>query len=191
MHRPSIYDRLSQRREQQERLERERLEQEALKAVPPPRFFTNELSFVRPEALKDKTYQLLTLTDIGPSPFSLVIGRSQVSPDVDLEVLSQQLLKELEKSLAHLQWLEPLSAAEVAGVEARRAELRWRQHGQPVHQIQLIFLHRDEHGCPLLIQITASSNNPKGMTAIERSAFEEMLGSLALRATEVEKAAAV
>ncbi|WP_143515131.1 MULTISPECIES: DcrB-related protein, partial [unclassified Pseudomonas] len=110
MHRPSIYDRLSQRREQQERLERERLEQEALKAVPPPRFFTNELSFVRPEALKDKTYQLLTLTDIGPSPFSLVIGRSQVSPDVDLEVLSQQLLKELEKSLAHLQWLEPLSA---------------------------------------------------------------------------------
>jgi hypothetical protein len=81
MHRPNIYDRLSQRREQLERLERERLEQEALKAVPPPRFITNELSFVRPEALKDKTHQLLTLTDIGPSPFSLVISRSQVSPD--------------------------------------------------------------------------------------------------------------
>ncbi|QHG64921.1 DcrB-related protein [Pseudomonas putida] len=188
MHRPNIYDRLSQRREQQERLERERLEQEALKAIPPPRFFTNELSFVRPESLKDKTFQLLTLTDIGPSPFSLVIGRSQVPPDADLEALSQQALKALEKSLSHIHWVEPVSPVEVAGLEARRAELRWRQQGQPVHQIQVIFLHRDEHDHPLLIQITATSNNPKGMTAIERSAFDEMIGSLELRGAAAEKA---
>lgn len=190
MHRPNIYDRISQRREEQERLARERLQQEALKALPPPRFCTNELSFVRPAAFKDKTYHLLTLTDIGPSPFSLVIGRSQVSPDQDLELLSQQLLTELEKSLAHIQWIEPVSPVEVAGMEARRAELRWRQQGQPVHQLQLIFLHRDEHGCPLLIQITATSNNPKGMTAIERSAFEALIGSLELRGADVEQAAA-
>lgn len=74
--RRNIYDRLSERREREECLERERLEEEARNAEPPPpeRFLTNELSFIRPENLKDKTFHVFTLTDIGPSPFSFVVG---------------------------------------------------------------------------------------------------------------------
>ncbi|MFJ3107051.1 MULTISPECIES: DcrB-related protein [Pseudomonas] len=181
--RGNIYDRLAERREREERVERERLEEGALNVEPPPpeRFLTNELSFVRPENLKDKTFHVFTLTDIGPSPFSLVVGRSPAEQDADLETLAQQLLGELKKTLSHVQWIEPVTPVEVAGLEARRVEFRWRQQGQPVHQVQLIFLHHDEHKRPLLMQITGTSNNAKGMTEDERSAFNTLVDSLQLR----------
>ncbi|QYX48288.1 DUF1795 domain-containing protein [Pseudomonas tussilaginis] len=118
---------------------------------PPERFYTNELSFVRPQNLKDKTFHVFTMTDIGPSPFSSVVGRSPAAPDVDLETLAQQLPGELKKSLSHVEWIEPVTPVEVAGLDARRVEFRWRQQGQPVHQLQLIFMHHDEHLQPLLM----------------------------------------
>lgn len=181
--RGNIYDRLSERREREERLERERLADEALNALPPtPKFFlANELSFVRPNNLKDKTFHVFTLTDIGPSPFSLVVGRSPAESDADLETLAQQLLDEVQKTLSHFQWIEPVSPATIAGVEARRVEFRWRQQGKPVHQVQLIFLHQDECGRPLLMQVTGTSNNPKGMTVDERTAFDNVVQSIQLR----------
>ncbi|KJZ43075.1 MULTISPECIES: DcrB-related protein [Pseudomonas] len=182
--RTSIYDRISEQRiREEQRLETERLEQEALDAPPPPpeRFQTNELSFVRPPGFKDKTFHVFTLTDIGPSPLSVVIGRTPIESDSDLESMAQQLLADLKKALSHLEWVEPLSPAELAGVEARRVEFKWRQQGQPVHQLQLIFLHHDELRQPLLMQITGTSNNPKGMTSEERSAFYELVESLELR----------
>lgn len=74
--RGSLFDRISEARIREEkRLEEERLIQEALDAIPvPERFQTNELSFIRPEGFKDKTFHVFTLTDLGPSPFSVVIG---------------------------------------------------------------------------------------------------------------------
>jgi hypothetical protein len=68
-----------------------------------------------------------TLTDLGPSPFFLVIGRSVVAADTDLETVAQQLLAELGKTLAHLDWVEPLFPTIAAGVDARQVEFRWRQ----------------------------------------------------------------
>ena len=183
--RTSMYDRISEQRiAEEQRLETERLELERLaNLIPKPheRFQTNELSFVRPESFKDKTFHVFTLTDIGPSPFSLVIGRSVVAAHIDLETVAQQLLAELDKTLAHLDWVEPLFPTTAAGVDARQVEFRWRQQGQPVHQLQLIFLHRDEHEQALLIQITGTSNNPGGMTPAEREAFASVVETLELR----------
>jgi hypothetical protein len=114
--RRNIYDRLSERRIREQ--EQARVEQEIADAVPPPpeRFHTNELSFVRPPTLKDKTFHVFTLTDIGPSPFSLVVGRSQVESGTDLETMAQQLLGELKKSLSHVEWIEPVTPVKVASV---------------------------------------------------------------------------
>ncbi|AAZ33694.1 DcrB-related protein [Pseudomonas savastanoi pv. phaseolicola] len=181
--RTSFYDRLSENRIREEkRLEAERLAQEALDAVPvPERFHTNELSFIRPQGFKDKTFHVFTLTDIGPSPLSVVIGRTPVEADSDLETMSQMLLEDLKKALSHLEWVEALCPAEVAGVEARRVEFKWRQQGLPVHQLQLIFLHKDEQGHPLLMQITATSNHPSGMTPEERTTFYSVIETLQLR----------
>lgn len=63
MYRKSIYDRISEKREEKERLEREQLAREAMKPPPPERYLANELSFVRPESLKDKTFHVFTLTE--------------------------------------------------------------------------------------------------------------------------------
>ncbi|RAU45560.1 MULTISPECIES: DcrB-related protein [unclassified Pseudomonas] len=182
--RTSMYDRISEKRiREQQRQEEERLAQEALEVPPPPpeRFLTNELSFIRPVGFKDKTFHVFTLTDIGPSPMSVVVGRSAVEGDADLETVAQQLLKELGKSLSHLQWVEPLFPTQIAGVEARQVEFKWRQQGQPVHQLQVIFLHHDEQQQPLLMQITGTSNNAKGMTPEERAAFFSIIDTLELR----------
>ncbi|MDU8267157.1 DcrB-related protein [Pseudomonas syringae] len=177
--RGSLFDRISEARIREEkRLEEERL----IHAIPvPERFQTNELSFIRPEGFKDKTFHVFTLTDLGPSPFSVVIGRSVVEPDADLESMAQQLLTELGKTLSHLDWLEPLFPTQVAGIDARQVEFRWRQQGQPVHQLQLIFLHRDEQGQTLLMQITGTSNNVSAMTPEERAAFFSIVETLELR----------
>ncbi len=183
MQRTSFYDRISEARIREEkRLEEERLAQEALDAIPPPeRFQTNELSFIRPSGFKDKTFHVFTLTDIGPSPLSIVIGRTPIDTDSDLETISQSLLEDLKKALSHLEWVEPLSPAQVAGVDARRVEFKWRQQGLPVHQLQLMFFHRDEQQHPLLLQVTATSNNSKGMTTEEREAFYSIVETLELR----------
>ncbi|EPN58129.1 hypothetical protein A244_10860 [Pseudomonas syringae pv. actinidiae ICMP 18807] len=70
---------------------------------------------------------------------------------------------------------------QVAGIDARQVEFRWRQQGQPVHQLQLIFLHRDEQGQTLLMQITGTSNNVSAMTPEERAAFFSIVETLELR----------
>jgi hypothetical protein len=144
-------------------------------------FLTDNLSFVRPVGFEDKTFHVFTLTDIGPSPLSVVIGRSVVEEDAELESVAQQLLSELGKSLSHLQWIEPLFPVQIAGVDARQVEFKWRQQGQPVHQLQLIFLHRDEQNQPLLMQITGTSNGVKGMTPEERAAFFSIVETVELR----------
>lgn len=182
--RRNIYDRLSEQRiRNEQRLAEERALQEArdLPAPPPERFQTNELSFVRPPGFKDKTFHVFTLTDIGPSPLSVVIGRTPVAPYQGLEDMAQQLLNDLKKGLSHLEWIEPLCPAQVAGTDARRVEFKWRQQGQPVHQLQLLFIHQDEHQQPLLIQVTGTSNEPSGMTSQERAAFYSVVETIELR----------
>lgn len=182
--RKHFYDRLSAKRIAQEaEAERLRLEQEVQEEGPPPaqKFQTNELSFARPSGLKDKTFHVFTQTDIDVSPFNFVIGRSRVEEGIDLETMAQQLLSELQNTLGHLEWVEPLAPAEVAGLEARRVGFSWRQQGVPVHQVQVMFLHHDEHLQPLLIQLTGTSNNPRGMTLEERAQFDELINSVELR----------
>jgi hypothetical protein len=182
--RPNIYDRLYDIRIAQE-AEAKRLqeEQEALAALPPPpeRFQTNELSFARPIHLKDKTLHVFTETDEGPSPFSVVIGRTFIDSGADLETVAQRLLADLQKTLAHLEWDEPLASARVAGVEARRMAFNWRQQGVPVYQVQVLLLHHDEHVQPTLVQITGTSSNPRGMSLEERAIFDALIESVELR----------
>jgi len=48
-------------------------------------YHTNELSFDLPEAIKDKTHHIFSLTDAGPSPFNLVISRHPIGDEETLE----------------------------------------------------------------------------------------------------------
>ena len=177
----NIYDRYVEKlaREQQEQAA---VVQQTEPALPPPApYLTNELSFIRPAGFLDKTFHVFAQTDTGPSPFSLVIGRSQVEEDADLESMSQQVVKEMEGPLAHLEWIHPLTPIEIAGVEACEFEYRWRQQGKPVHQIQILFMHTDEQHNRLLIQVTGTSNNLYGMLVEERARFYGVIETMQLR----------
>jgi hypothetical protein len=57
----------------------------------------------------------------------------------------------------------------------------WRQQGVPVHQVQVLLLHHDEHIQPVLVQITGTSNNPRGMSPEERASFDALVESVELR----------
>lgn len=181
--RGNIYDRLSERREREERLERERLEAETIKGQPIPlrRYFTNEISFERPESLKDKTFHVFSMTDSGPSPLSVVLGRAHIKPDYIIDELLQRLTADMDKSLSHLQWIEHPAPLLVAGEQGRLMEFKWRQQGKPVHQVQVVFIFRDESGLPLLMQLTATSNNPKGMPLEDRGTFDAIVASIQFR----------
>jgi len=69
----------------------------------------------------------------------------------------------------------------VDGMPGRAIEYRWQQQDNPLQQIQILFLHQDEQGEPLLIQITGTSNNPQGMTDEERQRFVQFVTSVRLR----------
>lgn len=83
----------------------------------------------------------------------------------------------------------PLGSAcfptQIAEVDARQVEFKWRQEGQPVHQLRVIFLFQDEQQQPLLMQITGTSNRTGGMTSEERPAFFSIIDTLELRRPDV------
>ena len=180
----SIYDRLHQR----QTIEEAPSEAVAVEAEPSPpsRYRTNELSFIRPEGFLDKTFHVLTQSETGPSPFSIVIGRSRITENEALETLAQRLLKEMEHSLSEFQLIAFQSERTLDGVPARSVEYRWRQQGKPLQQIQILFFHQDEQGVPISMQITGTSNNPLGMPQEERQSFESFVESVRLNRKEAE-----
>ncbi|HCE6879247.1 DcrB-related protein [Pseudomonas aeruginosa] len=182
----SIYDRLHERRATEEQ-EPKTPQLEATPPPPPPRYRTNELSFVRPDGFQDKTFHVLTQSETGPSPFSIVVGRSRITDSDKLETLAQRLLHEMEHSLSEFQLIAFQGDLTVDGVPARSVEYRWRQQGKPLQQIQILFFHQDEQGAPLSMQITGTSNNPLGMTDAERRRFEQFITSIVLNRKEADE----
>ncbi|GLU40002.1 DcrB-related protein [Pseudomonas sp. NBRC 100443] len=177
----NIYDRLQRYRKSE--TESNEVTEE-LQAPAPPRFHTNELSFVRPTGYLDKTFHVLTQSETGPSPFSIVIGRSTVQHEDELEIVAQRLLTEVENSLPNFSLIEPLAETTIAGTDARSVEYRWRQQGRPVHQLQVLFMHKDELDNLLLLQITGTSSNPLGMTEEEKDSFRAFLASIELASNQ-------
>jgi len=144
------------------------------------RYQTNELSFVRPAGFLDQTFHIFSQTETGPSPFSIVIGRSRISGEDTLEELTQRLQREMEHSLSEFK-LIGLQEGGVDNLPARAIEYSWKQQGKTLQQIQILFLHQDEQGEPLSIQITGTSSNPQGMTDEERQRFITFVTSIRLR----------
>jgi len=154
--------------------------QPANSAASPRRYQTNELSFLRPAGFLDQTFHVLSQTDTGPSPFSIVIGRSRISNGEALEILARRLLHEMQDRLSEFELLL-FQEGTVDGIAGRAIEYRWQQQGNPIQQIQILFLHQNEQDEPLLIQITGTSNNPQGMTDEERLRFRQFVSSVQLR----------
>lgn len=134
-------------------------------SLPPQRFHMNELSFVRPNGLKDKTLHMLTLNEDGPSSFNLVIARSALGEQDTLDSVSSRVVSEYEKAMTEPTVIEPLQECIIADTHARRMTYRWRQHDALLTQRHYLMVVNDEHGARRLLQFTATSNNLNGFSS--------------------------
>lgn len=183
MSRSSIYDLLHERKAAEDAAEAkeevETVEQEEEVELPPSRFQSNELSFVRPDGMQDATWHVLADNPLKPG-FTIVMGRTPVGENDDLETLAQQVQDQLSAS-AEPEFTQHLHVISVGGRDARRMKFSRRQQGSLVHQDQVLLLARDENDTPLLVQFIATGNTPSGMTVAERSRFEDMLATVEFR----------
>ncbi|WP_052135325.1 DcrB-related protein [Collimonas arenae] len=147
------------------------------------RYRTNELSFTLPPGLKDKTHHVFTITDSGPSPFTLVISHSPIAPEDTLETISKRLVLELGRSLQQFRTIQEPVAVEVAGQHGCRLEYSWMQQGVKMQQKQVCLLH-EIPGKRQLIQVagTSSAQGEHGLDWALR--FEQIVATVQLRLPE-------
>jgi len=149
-------------------------------APSPARYQTNELSFLRPVGFLDQTFHILSQPQTVPYPFSIVIGRSHISSEETLEAIAQRVLREMKETLGEFE-LIVFQEGTIDDMPGRAIEYRWQQQNKPIQQIQILFLHQDEQGEPVLLQITGTSSHPQGMTDEERQRFRQFVTSVQLR----------
>ena len=174
----SIYDELWRRRRSRVTTFAQESEQPA---PPPARFHTNELSFKRPAALKDKTVQMLAVEDEGPSPFTITIARNTIADDETLNSIAPMLAQHLEQFMQNPTLTEAWNACEIGGVDARQMGYRWRQHDIMLHQRHYLLITANEHRQRVLVHFTATSNALLGFSDADRQLLDELLASVQLR----------
>ena len=105
---------------------------------------------------------MLTLNEEGANPFTLVIARNRMQEDETLDTAATRLISEYEHAMHEPILLEPLIECEIDKRPARRMMYKWHQHDHVLYQRHYLFITDDEHDQPVLMQLTATSNNPTG-----------------------------
>ncbi len=140
---------------------------------------TNHAMFTLPAQLKDKTMHMFTLTDGGPSEFSVVISHADAQPDDSLVGFSTRLVQELEKALPKFQ-LARSQERLLDGAPAIELFYSWRSEGSFLHQRQVMTLvPGPQPGTRQAMMIGATCL--RAFSDEWNTAFDDMLGSMKLR----------
>jgi hypothetical protein len=121
----------------------------------------DEATLALPTALKDKTLHVFSLTDDGPSEFSLVVGRGDAGKGGSLQDFAHRLIGELRKSLPRFD-LEVQKtnrigdACEGKGVDAIELSYGWHNNMVPMRQRQTLTLVEGHAGQVQALMITAT-----------------------------------
>lgn len=98
-----------------------------------PTFHANEFSAVLPEGLKDRTVNVFTLTDEGPSDLSVVVTRDVLRGAEGLPEYVDRQLAVLQERLAGLR-IRRREPATLAGHAAESLEFSWQSREGTVWQ---------------------------------------------------------
>jgi hypothetical protein len=101
-------------------------------------YSTNELSFDLPSGLKDRSINIFSLKDEGPSEFSLVISRVPLHEGQTVADYTSLQLKEMQAKMPAFVLLER-SAKQVSGEAAEFVEFTWKAEAGTMHQRQVSF----------------------------------------------------
>ena len=143
------------------------------------KYRTNLATFTLPPQLKDKTMHMFTLSDSGPSEFSVVMSQADAGPDDTLVSFSGRLVTELQQSLPQFQ-LARTQERTLAGVEAIELHYSWRSNADVLHQRQVVALvpgAMPDTRQALLLGATCT----RAFTADWHAAFDAILDSMTLR----------
>ena len=144
-----------------------------------PQYHTNSATFELPGQLKDKTMHMFTLSDDGPSDFSMVISHADTQPGEQLQDFGTRLMTELGRALPRFQ-LRSMTERMVDGASAIELAYSWRNDGNFMHQRQLITLVEGPvEGSVQAVLIAATCLKP--FTDEWNATFDHMLDSVKLR----------
>jgi hypothetical protein len=144
-----------------------------------PQYHANSATFELPGRLKDKTMHMFTLSDDGPSDFSMVISHADTQPGEQLQDFGTRLMTELGRALPRFQ-LRTMTERTLDGTPAIELEYSWRNDGNFMHQRQVVGLVEGAaEGSVQAILIAATCLKP--FTDEWNAAFDDVLGSVKLR----------
>ena len=99
---------------------------------------TNEFLFDLPQGLKDKTVNIFSATDNGPSPFSLVVSRVPLLEGQTVADYARLQVQEMQAKMPSFTLLEQ-SDKKVDGEPAMFLEFVWKTESGAMHQRQILF----------------------------------------------------
>jgi hypothetical protein len=97
---------------------------------------TNEFTFELPAGLKDKSVNIFSLTDDGPSEFGIVITRVPLNSNESLENYTSRQVAELKAKLPGFR-CDTEAGTQVQGNPAIFLEFAWRTDAGFIHQRQV------------------------------------------------------
>lgn len=142
-------------------------------------YHANEFLFQLPDALKDKTVHIFSLTDDGPSEFSLVIARDTLQKGEDL---GRYVVRQRELFSRNLPGFEHVSEASrtIDGRKALQTDHVWRTPNGRMHQRQVAVISPDSPAdAPRALLITATCKDR--LDAKWEAVLEETLATLRFR----------
>lgn len=143
------------------------------------RYEIQEASFDLGDALKDKTMNVFTLTDDGPSEYNLVITRAPLKAGETLTEFSNRMVDELRRALPKFQ-LRQQDAKTVDGEPAVELHYGWVNNGISMSQRQTtVFVSNpgDEFPCALMIAGTCQDQ----FTDAWNQSYDQTISSVKLR----------
>lgn len=144
------------------------------------KYTTNEFSFDLPERLHDRSLNIFSLANDGPSDFTIVISRSPVAAGKTLEEQMTLLTSELGRQLTGFRLLDQIKRTLGGNIEAEEIRYTYKQNGITLIQRQagMLLPVKGETGL-LWVAITATLG-PKATSAWHQS-FDAMLESLSFK----------
>jgi len=136
---------------------------------------TNELTIELPQGLKDKSMNIFTLHDDGPSEFSLVISRVPLHEGQTLADYTALQVQEMQKKMPAFS-LVAQSQTQVAAEQAEFLEFVWRGEAGIMHQRQFSFV---PPGRGLVVLITGTCKNR--FSPEWEQAFQSVIDSIKLQ----------
>jgi hypothetical protein len=98
--------------------------------------YTTEFTATVPEGMHDRSVNVFTLTEEGPSDMTLTVTRDRLRPGEDLAGYIDRQLAQMQQRFAQLR-VRRREAAVVGGYPGERLEVSWQSPSGPLTQRQV------------------------------------------------------